>query len=203
MAADNHHLSFRQYLSDEIPSAEALQMVATGRGALSFILGDAPQRYQLFRDNIQWQHVLLAFSGTTVVGFAAYQRFGRGPYAPRWADFIRVFGWFDGPWRALLFWLIEYRTLFSPFYLYGLKVDVKARRRGIASQLVQNIEVLAQAATATTVELEVKDSNDAAIQLYRSQGYVLLKKRGTGLLAKFLSFHAVYVFKKSLPPKTP
>lgn len=189
-------LRLGSYSAGEAPSAAALRLVATGRGALSFVLGNAEQRYQLFWQTIRWQRVVLAFEGDQPLGFAAWQRYGRGPYAPALRDFVRVFGWAGGCWRACLFWGIELRTVLHPCYLYGLKVEVAARRRGLAGALVQAVEAQARACGAPAVTLEVKVSNEAAIALYHKLGYSFVRQQGTGPFGRFFSFKAVYLLKK-------
>jgi ribosomal-protein-alanine N-acetyltransferase len=56
-------------------------------------------------------------------------------------------------------------------HLYDLAVDPKLRRRGIAKALLQNILKILDHTTVRFFFLEVRASNDPAINLYRAMGF--------------------------------
>jgi ribosomal-protein-alanine N-acetyltransferase len=59
----------------------------------------------------------------------------------------------------------------------NLVVDPKYRHQGIATQLVREVVQRAQAVHATSVLLEVRESNLAARQLYRKAGFIEAGRR--------------------------
>jgi ribosomal-protein-alanine N-acetyltransferase len=56
-------------------------------------------------------------------------------------------------------------------YVVTLDVAAEYRRRGLAGQMMQAVEMLAEAAGAQRIELHVFTENDAAIRFYERIGY--------------------------------
>jgi [ribosomal protein S18]-alanine N-acetyltransferase len=56
-------------------------------------------------------------------------------------------------------------------YVVTLDVAAEYRRRGLAGQMMQAVEMLAEAAGAQRIELHVFTENDAAIRFYERVGY--------------------------------
>lgn len=173
-------------------------MLATGRGSLSFLLGDENTRFSLFSRRINWDRVLLARLDEKTVGFLAFQWAGKGPYGPRLSDFRSEFGMASGFSRYLLNHLLEWRNRRQGFYVYGLKVIPAARRLGIATALLQAAERHALALDAASVELEVYDTNERALAFYRAQGYEVGGVWRLGVMSRLLGFSAVLRLVKSL-----
>ena len=61
-------------------------------------------------------------------------------------------------------------------YIQTIEVAPEQRRKGVGMELLRRMEESARAAEATQIWLHVDVANDAAIRLYRAQGY---EKRGT------------------------
>jgi len=173
------------------PDDIAVRLLATGRGSLSVILGDEQRRAALFAGRVCWHRVWLAQIDGTTVGFLAFQTRGRGPYAVRLQDFARTFGSRGGLWRWALNGLLDLRSAWPGYYIYGLKVEPAARRRGVARALVA--AALAQAATlgVRQVELEVFDHNERALAFYAALGFEPVRRRQMGRLSAWLGFAAV------------
>lgn len=85
------------------------------------------------------------------------------PYAQVWLAFDegdpRPLGYVD-------FWVIE-----GEISLLNVAVDPRARRRGLARQLLQVMEDEGRAVGGETVFLEVRRSNEGGLALYRSAGF--------------------------------
>lgn len=62
-------------------------------------------------------------------------------------------------------------------HIKDLAVDPRYRRQGVADQLLTVAREKVHAAGACTVTLEVRESNHAAIALYRSHGFRQTKRR--------------------------
>jgi ribosomal-protein-alanine N-acetyltransferase len=56
-------------------------------------------------------------------------------------------------------------------YIVTLDVAAEYRRRGLAAQMMQAVEMLAETAGAQRIELHVFTENDAAIRFYERAGY--------------------------------
>ena len=177
---------------------EAIRLVASGRGALSFFLGNESRRAQILRRHLRWDRLIVAYEHAQPIGFVAFQIKGIGRYAPRPADFAGVFGIAGGAWRYAAFWIIEYRGRFVPFYLYGLKVEAYARRRGVGSALMKAAEAVAVRHGAAAVELEVAADNPAAQAMYARLGYSEKKVVRLGWAARFFAFPSVHVLSRKV-----
>ncbi len=182
------------------PDDIAVRLLATGRGGLSVILGDEQRRAALFAGRVCWDRVWLAQLNGTTVGFLAFQTRGRGPYAPRLQDFAREFGGSGGLWRWALNGLLDLRSRWAGYYVYGLKVEPAARRLGVARALVA--AALAQAAMlgVPQVELEVFDHNERAMAFYAALGFNVVRRRGMGMLSRWLGFSAVVHLRRHTAP---
>jgi ribosomal-protein-alanine N-acetyltransferase len=62
-------------------------------------------------------------------------------------------------------------------YVVTLDVAAEYRRRGLAGQMMQAVEMLAEAAGAQRIELHVFTENDAAIRFYEKIGYGRVARR--------------------------
>lgn len=152
-------------------SDELVRLVTRGRGSLAFIFGGDDSRHRLLAGAINWDRVLLAFSGGRATGYAAIKFARRGPFSPSRAAFVREFGMLKGMLRFALFCLTECREWRYRFFLYGLRVDKRARRQGVATALLDAVSALAIEQGATRLQLEVLRHNLAAQQLYRHYGF--------------------------------
>ena len=149
-------------------------------------------------DLLRWDRLIVAYEHQQPIGFVAFQIKGVGPYAPRLADFVNVFGFTGGAWRYAAFWFIEYRSRFVPFYLYGLKVEASVRRRGVGSALMKAAEAVAARHGAAAVELEVAADNPAAQAMYARLGYSEKKVIRLGWAERFFAFPSVHVLCRNL-----
>ncbi|KAF7599112.1 MAG: GNAT family N-acetyltransferase [Candidatus Dactylopiibacterium carminicum] len=177
-----------------------LRLVATGRGLLRKLLGEADDRHRLFCDCIRWDRVLLIVSESGETGgFVTFKQQGRGPYTPALRTFQKVFGLWSGLWRFLAFWLLEARDLGNGFYIYGLKVSVHHRREGLARLLVAAVEQEAWRRGACHVTLEVGEENIPARTLYESLGYARYRTISLRGLSRFFPFSRLHRLRKLRP----
>jgi ribosomal protein S18 acetylase RimI-like enzyme/predicted double-glycine peptidase len=70
--------------------------------------------------------------------------------------------------------VVLYRQGFHSARLYSIVVSPKARGKGIGAKLLAHCENAAKERGCITLRLEVREDNDAAINLYRSKGYTLI-----------------------------
>lgn len=173
-------------------------MVAKGRGSFAFIYGNAESRYRLFSSAINWDRVLLAYLNDDIVGFLAFQWKKRGPYQLDWGEFSTEFGCFHGTWRWLVHTLLEMRTWHRNFYIYGLKVEPTARRKGVATALLHHTETHARTLGARMIELDAYESNQAAIELYQANQFHITKTRKIHFLRWATTHTAIIQMNKNL-----
>ena len=80
-----------------------------------------------------------------------------------------------------------YSGLPPHIHMKNMDVDVDMRRKGIAKQLIEAVAEWGTSSTdAELLTLEVKDSNEGAIKLYETCGFVKDEKRPTGLGLSFM-----------------
>ncbi|WP_409523311.1 GNAT family N-acetyltransferase [Nitrincola sp. MINF-07-Sa-05] len=177
---------------------DMLHIVATGRGSMSFVLGDAEQRYQLFHQSIDWSKVVIACVDQEVVGFLACKMKNRGPYRPDFAAFKKTFGIASALWRFLIFYLVELAQSTFSFYIYGLKVMPRWRRKGVALAMLEAAEQIAIEAGSPGLRLDVSVANTAALALYTQRGYRVTKTVDLFFLPRVFNFKKICVMQKDL-----
>ena len=67
--------------------------------------------------------------------------------------------------------LLRFRRQSTQVRILSLAVDPEARRRGVASALLKEVETAAQEQGVTELVLELREDNAAALALYRSLGF--------------------------------
>ncbi|MGL4608284.1 MAG: peptidase C39 family protein [Trueperaceae bacterium] len=72
--------------------------------------------------------------------------------------------------------VVLYRQGFHSARLYSIVVSPKARGKGVGAKLLTHGEAAAKERGCITLRLEVREDNDAAINLYRSRGYTLIAR---------------------------
>ncbi|EXJ11049.1 GNAT family N-acetyltransferase [Nitrincola nitratireducens] len=190
------------FSSEQSIDIKVLELVATGRGSMNAIIGDADQRFALFHQSIDWTRVVVATQNEVPVGFLAYKYNKKGPYAPSFRRFNEVFSVWTGWYRFLIFYLVEYFSTGNAFYVYGIKVQPNRRRQGIASRMLDHVESLANTTSLPYIELDVSDTNTAGLELYKKRGYRVVKSLDLSFLPTIFNFTKVHVMRKSLS-KTP
>ena len=73
--------------------------------------------------------------------------------------------------------VLQWRQVAQEVEIFDVAVDVRFRRQGIASFLLENVLALAKARGAKQIFLEVRESNAAAITLYRKFGFSVAGRR--------------------------
>lgn len=69
------------------------------------------------------------------------------------------------------------KTVLDEGYISNIAVSPAARRRGIAASLMAALRAEAERRRLSFLTLEVRESNEAAISLYRKLGYTLCGRR--------------------------
>jgi ribosomal protein S18 acetylase RimI-like enzyme len=186
-------------------SPELLRLVATGRGSLDFILGDAEQRLRLFRHGLDWSRVAVAWrleSPERPVGYAQMRFAGRGPYNPGWRIFLKEYGFLHGLGAWLVFHIAELWNWNSPFYFYGLRVTMSERKQGIGEALVKAVMTHAQACGYNSIELDVGPNFVIAKRLYERCGFHEVGRSRLFGVARFLPFRELSFMRCTFSPSS-
>ncbi|MBS7791183.1 hypothetical protein KTR66_14360 [Roseococcus sp. SDR] len=155
---------------------QVLELAATGRAGLAALLGDDAARHALFRPGMRADRFLVATVGGELAGYLSLKYAGKGPFAPRLADFIRGQGWRRGLHAWAVFSWIEARTRPRPggAYIYGLDV-LKAWRGHKRGRDVGGALMAAAVAEATRLgyrSLDMEIRRPAIRALVRRAGAV-------------------------------
>ena len=78
---------------------------------------------------------------------------------------------------ALVLGFVVARCLPDQWEIENIVVDEAARQRGLASSLTRELVSQARVAGAASLLLEVRESNQSALQLYESIGFILEGRR--------------------------
>ena len=79
-------------------------------------------------------------------------------------------------------------TNYEALFVSSLVVDEKYRRQGIASKLLEEVELLARESEVDNVELTVNNWNANALSLYEKRGFRMLKEEGEDFKEKIMQF---------------
>jgi ribosomal protein S18 acetylase RimI-like enzyme len=175
-------------IPDDEDGALVLHHVAGGRAALQHFLGPPERRRRIFAGAVARDRVIGAVADGRSLGFASFKFQGRGPYAPNFSKFRAEYGAVAGFFLYLVFSYAEWRDRSADVYLYGLNVVPEARRKGVATALLERVAAEALNAGAQKIELEVGSHNEKAVQLYLSNGFVATKVLHLGPLGRWFPF---------------
>ena len=87
-----------------------------------------------------------------------------------------LWGWMDGPEGELVGYAVGW-LIFEDFHIANLAVLPEWRRKGIGRELLIHALCWAAEHEAVRALLEVRESNRAAVSLYREMGFSLLGTR--------------------------
>ncbi len=169
-------------------SQALLELVASGRGSLDFVLGDAERRIRLLTHGLDWSRVVVAWRQGQPVGYAQMRFAGRGPYRPGWRAYMDEYGWLHGAWAGFIFHAAELWRWRSPFYFYGLKVLPQERGQGIGEALIKAVLEHAYLCGYNSVELDVGPNFEGAKRLYERCGFSEVGHSRLWGLARYLPF---------------
>ena len=85
-------------------------------------------------------------------------------------------------------WKKKKTTNYEALFVSSLVVDEKYRRQGIASKLLEEVELLARESEVDNVELTVNNWNANALSLYEKRGFRMLKEEGEDFKEKIMQF---------------
>ena len=88
----------------------------------------------------------------------------------------KLWGWLEGPEKELVAYAVGW-LIFEDFHVANLAVLPEWRRNGIGRELLRHMLIWAAEHEAVRALLEVRESNRAAINLYREIGFSLLGAR--------------------------
>ncbi|MBA5776632.1 GNAT family N-acetyltransferase [Stappia sp. F7233] len=159
---------------------------------MRYFLGDEERRRRLFLPGLDRSRIVAVVSGTNILGYASFKLGNRGPLNPVFADFRREYGAVPGLVRMMIFHAVEWRERAAgQFYVYGIFVKPKHRRKGVGKMLLAALVERARREGAPVIELEVAENNERAISLYEGYGFTVTRRVGIGFLRRFFPFSAL------------
>lgn len=179
--------------------AALLDMVASGRGSLNRVLGDAQRRIRLFSTGIDWSRVIVAYRDGNPVGYALMRYGGHSAYRPSWRAFRETYGARGALLPYCVFHFAERWGSRKAFYLYRIFVMPEHRRQGIAAALLDAVVAYAARSGYAEMELDVGSNFVPAYELYRSRGFEAAHELDIGFLRKLMPLGRVIRMRYRIP----
>ncbi len=135
---------------------------------------------------------IVAHDGATLLGVAGFKRNGHGLIDLSLGDLGRHYGWFGGLWRGLALSFLDREARPGELLMDGICVSAQARGQGIGTRLLDAIAQEARRSGATTIRLDVIDTNPRArdLYLYLRQGFQPVRTQSLGLMRHIFGFSA-------------
>ena len=156
---------------------------------LAFSLGPDRTALTFLSQAMNPAFALVARDGhAQLLGLAGYKTRKGALVEGTMGDLRAVYGLFGALWRAALLSSLEREPENGTLLMDGIFVDETARGRGVGTALLTAVKEKATKTGATSVRLDVIDSNPRAKQLYERQGFVAQRRHGTGALRRVFGF---------------
>ncbi len=195
-AVDQQELIIQR--ADELCLSEIeIENLLKARGSLRVVLGNDSQRTALFSGGVNLKQIFVARQAGQLVGYLLVQLGDSSPFQANWRDFRRIHGR-SASWRYLAYRFLEWRGARYPAYIYSLKVDLFSRGKGIAAHLLRKIEDFLLAEDVSSITLEVRADNRAALRLYLRCGYEIIGFHSSNGMAALIGFGNVVRMQKIL-----
>lgn len=128
----------------------------------------------LFEEAINPSYCLCAYTDEgELVGIAGFHEGEKGFVDIKGRDFIQMFGWFHGSWKALVSDIIFTRKPLSrdELLMDGIAVDAKWRGQGVGTKLFDALVDYGKSKHFKYMKLDVVDENPRAKALYERLGF--------------------------------
>lgn len=124
----------------------------------------------------------------TLLGLAGFKTETGALVDGGWAELRRHYGLLGGLWRAPLLALLERKMRPGELLMDGIFVAEEARGQGLGGALLAAIKSEATARGATSVRLDVIDTNPRARALYERVGFRAVRTEQIGPLRALFGF---------------
>jgi ribosomal protein S18 acetylase RimI-like enzyme len=160
------------------------------------------RRIELLSESFRLQFGIAAVGEGTLLGVAGFH-YGDGSLTGGmdYRRLVRVLGFLQGNWAAVVFSLYERKNKKGELLMDGISVRSDARGRGIGGRLLDEVESYAIGQSLKSIRLDVIDSNPDAKRLYERKGFAVTKSESFEWLRWFLGFGSSDTLVKALPTK--
>jgi ribosomal protein S18 acetylase RimI-like enzyme len=168
-------------------------------GKLGPVMGPQDRAMRFLIRVIRADQVIIACNNHgQLVGIAGFKT-ARGSFASGQAqDMSAVYGLIGSFWRRLLLEGLSDGVDNDHFLLDGLCVDASARSQGVGTALMKAICAEANSRGYSSVRLDVIDSNQRAVELYKRLGFNVTARQSIGPLRWVFGFDAAFTMVKSV-----
>ncbi len=168
---------------------------------LQVILGrDRAHAVRFFAPTARLDRAIAAVADDRLVGLAGFKDHEHGFLDADLSDLQQAYGWIGGLWRGLVLSILERPPRPDELLMDGIVVAPEARGQGVGTRLLDAIETLARERGASTIRLDVIDTNPDARRLYERRGFEPVRTESTGPLRFVFGFKAATQMRKTLAP---
>lgn len=148
---------------------------------LGKVLGPQTRAEPFFRKVLNPEFALVARDRSgAMLGLAGFKTAQGALVDGGFTDLAGVYGWFGAAWRGLLLGVLVRKLQSGILQMDGIFVDANARGAGVGTALLNAVFDEARARDASSVQLDVIDTNPRAKALYEKVGFVAIGKESTG-----------------------
>ena len=148
---------------------------------LTHVLGPKERAEAFFVQILNPKFALIARDQAgTLLGLAGLKTAEGGLLDGTFSELSRSYGWFGAVWRGAVLSVLERNLQDGVLQMDGIFVDATARGRGVGTALLSAVSDQARARGATSVQLDVIDTNPRARALYEKVGFRPVSEERTG-----------------------
>ncbi len=137
------------------------------------LIGEEKLIQGLFEKALDPTYCVCAYEDDKIIGIAGFHEGSHGFVDIKYGDFIKMFGWFYGTWKAVITDMLFTRKPSSTdvFLMDGIAVDSNYRGLGVGSKLFDALISYGQSTGYKYIQLDVIDENPRAKALYERLGF--------------------------------
>ncbi len=193
-------ITVRRGLCETHRSAAAALYWAAFGAKLARPLGPSSSGIAFLRKTLDGRFAITAVREGELLGIAGFKTAEGTLIAGEFKDLVATYGRFSAVWRAAILMLLDRTPEAGVLTMDGIAVAPSARGRGVGTRLLGAIGEEAIAQGATSVRLDVIDTNPRAQALYVRNGFVAGKTQHLGPLAPLFGFSSALTMRKSVGP---
>ena len=161
------------------------------REKLAPVMKPEARALSFLRKAVDPSHAISAISDQGVLlGIAGFKTADGGFIGGGMRQLSSAYGLFGGLWRGVILSTLDRPVDSGSLLMDGIFVSQAARGQGVGTLLLDAIKRKARERGASTVRLDVIDSNPRARALYLRQGFVDVETSETGLFRHVFGFRS-------------
>lgn len=167
------------------------------------ILGNGERAIAIIESSIEAGNCFSALEDNDLIGVLAMQTAEQHFLNTGFTDFSTQYGFAGAIAKGIALQLLQYKPRHGELYVEGVAVADDARGKGVGTKLFEAMTNYARAQKYKTISLEVIDTNQRALQLYKRLGFAIKKRSSIWPLNKIIGwlFKASILMESSVDPK--